>query len=312
MNKCLLIIILTLILTFLLTGCQTTPTAEIAQAQQKAESGDWSDCGKLGGEAEQSLCYQAASKTKEAVECAELPAQKSYICYQVVARVKKDTNICDNIPTTEQERIALDVNPPQMVSLRNLCYQGVAAEKKDITICESLGISKYSCYNSVAVMSKDPSICGKIPKEVNRPGYTDSLQASCYWFFAEYMPEAADCSEMPDDSIKDRCYANSVRDINNVNEINSLCSKIKEPEKKDECYDMAALNNDGNYKGIDTCGYILDKHKQKSCNHQLERYILSEEVSCENVESSFKNECLAIKAGCGADSYLFPDKSCGV
>ncbi len=99
-------------------------------------------------------CYiDYAIKVEDMSYCKEVDFGDSiFNCYDKFARIKKDPEICENIPTTTTYS-------------KGWCYSNMAQFLNDISLCDKAEKTKPFCYYYFAVKNKDLGLCNSIDKD---------------------------------------------------------------------------------------------------------------------------------------------------
>jgi len=101
------------------------------------------------------ICYREVFEVTNNINICEeniFDQRDKDLCYYHIAKVEKDTTLCDKI--VEQKT-------------KDSCYHNVAKGKKDATICDKIvgQKTKDGCYQAVALVTQNTTFCYKIVEQ---------------------------------------------------------------------------------------------------------------------------------------------------
>lgn len=131
--------------------------------------------------------------------CEEFSDQKAKAyCYLNVAKSKKDSSICEKIPTEDFFSSSTDYRVPDM---RDDCFSELA--RGDLLVCDKINdpTKKDYCYSSVAKTKRDHSACGVIQDQ--------KIKDECYLFISITKQDPSVCDNIQDESNRRDCSRGS-------------------------------------------------------------------------------------------------------
>jgi len=211
-----------------------------------------------------------SKQTREALllECAMKP--EGYFrddCYDGVARLYKDPEICENISGVRGKsncyrEIALMIENISLCDLikdydygQDLCYEEVAEALKNPALCEKIKhilSFRDDCYAALAPGLGDPELCEKINEN------STSTWVSCIENVALHNKDPIVCGRLEK---RDRDSAYCLIHMAEEMKDHSICERVLYASYRDHCYHkMSVLLND---KSL--CKKIKAEHKRKLC-----------------------------------------------
>jgi len=132
------------------------------------------------------VCYMMiAAKHGNASLCKKVSTSMRSQCYNTLAEVKEDVNVC-----------------AEAGSYKDQCYAQYAQWVGDSAVCDRITdlSSKDSCYTNMASKGIDPTLCDKIK--------TVYQKEDCYFNVAMRTRDAAYCEKIGDSNRKQNCLQN--------------------------------------------------------------------------------------------------------
>jgi hypothetical protein len=235
-------------------------------------------------------------------------------CYALVAILKSDPTICNNIddyPTDSdlnrqaREKCEEYFSRAQESSFNRLdgcdsssCRYGFAVADGDLTICDGYPFSveedgKSKCYSAVAISKADNSICKKLNQSYHKNYCLNAL--------AMARKDASVCEEISLDYWKASCRSDVMREkaggcANTPEGCYSasppksdltVCEKIRFANERDACYyDAAKSSNDRSI-----CLKITDDSKQNQCYWEFGAVNMVDSSTCDGMPTWSKDDC---------------------
>ncbi|MEK7227415.1 MAG: hypothetical protein AAB641_00810 [Patescibacteria group bacterium] len=140
---------------------------------------------------------------------------------------------------------------------RSHCYTDLSIKSNNSDLCKKIDGNKDGCYRSVGEALKDISVCNKIQGSRAKEYCILHVSGS-----GGLVPETAvkkgNCAN-PDIEAQDYCYADDAFTFEDP----TLCEKVQDPAKKDDCYAPMTVALASNIEN--TCGKIQDIEKKERC-----------------------------------------------
>lgn len=212
---------------------------------------------------------EVQEKTREylLLECSMKPG--GYFrddCYEGVARLYRDTSICD--------RIANDPNDHH----RAVCYEKIALMTFNISICDMIewNYSQDLCYEEVAEALQDPVLCERIKNHL-------SFRDDCYANIAPGLGDADLCEKIRKDSVS--IWESCIENVAMHNKDPAICDRLG--EGADQAYCLIRLAEE--IRDPSVCERVLDQGHKDHCYHKMSQ-LLKDKSLCKKIKAEHKKK----------------------
>ncbi len=222
-------------------------------------------------------------------------------CYQNVAMLNKDINVCSNIEDSDYdsnldecygavgyatENVSLCKSISQRI-FHNECIWGIAIKTKNISLCEELKTFTWNdaCYSMLGSLTKNISLCEKPQLKDYRIG--------CYQQLAHTLQDPTICDKI---GKEDHLYVNACKSMVMKREAWRLsCDYVYSNFARQSCILAWEERTDNFVEKIipDLCDNLSnDLHERDWCLQNL-AYVTSDDSYCESIEvDSEKSFCI--------------------
>lgn len=151
------------------------------------------------------LCYPEDSMPPT---CYYRPDERD-LCYEDVAKIKKDISVCENAPEDINKDRCYQVIFEQSKDIaicpkmedpynKDFCFIDVAKDQKNSEICKQVVYKKDRCYSRIAEINNDVSLCDNV---------SVSEKGNCYYDVATFTKDSSICDLILSAALKQECYS---------------------------------------------------------------------------------------------------------
>lgn len=262
--------------------CANLPTAEGRDScnyEYAVSSSSPDNCWRVSSSSMRDSCLlEFAKRLGNETLCASiLGAEGKNSCYSELALAKRDSSICDRLPSEQRTACYLGLNETSI-----LC-EGLAGDdyahaicmseaKSDVSFCSRLSPQDADiCRREYALGRSDPSACG----EISDPG----LLASCFTILASRAGDFRICSQISPE-MREECLAPFLAGAPS----NELCYLVLSEESRIACLAKAG----GNHL---MCNLLNDTARIDACLEQYAIYFKDPRFCSYINRTSYANSC---------------------